>query len=463
MIIRGGYMKKLVRILILVFALALPTFSEVELGLENKIVAEAASIQTLYSSEEEVIIGKKAQIIAPSSYKKPTYSSSNKKVATVSKKGVVTTKKLGTTVIKVKYKNKTKKYTITVVPKKESDIYLSQTMAFGDQKAQIKVLSKKYDTSQIKLKAEKNNLNISKNAYFKGYTKKKCADDSITFYYGSYKIYEYFSVVSDVIITSEAWTEKMYAGEKINISFGEKLENDWFGFDLESALEKGAVILIDGQPYNKDKALTAGIHTITVTIGEQKVEKELTVAYPVAEALKNRDLTGYDGKDKEVLEKVLEIVDKSGIITEGMSEEAKVRAVHDYLIYNARYAVDYKTVKNKENYGAYGILINQSGVCQSYALSFQLIMAALDIPCRYIRGGNHAWNQVMVDGVWYYIDCTWDDPVGGNEQGNTSGHENYDYYLSQELWYDHVQNEVKDMKDIPMYRWERYYFDGEDY
>ena len=39
------------------------------------------------------------------------------------------------------------------------------------------------------------------------------------------------------------------------------------------------------------------------------------------------------------------------------------------------------------------------------------------LECRFVSGtadgGGHAWNQVKVNRKWYYIDCTWDDPVGG--------------------------------------------------
>ena len=39
------------------------------------------------------------------------------------------------------------------------------------------------------------------------------------------------------------------------------------------------------------------------------------------------------------------------------------------------------------------------------------------------NGGGHAWNKVKVDGSWYNIDLTWDDPVSSRPILS------YDYFL----------------------------------
>ena len=50
------------------------------------------------------------------------------------------------------------------------------------------------------------------------------------------------------------------------------------------------------------------------------------------------------------------------------------------------------------------------------------------VNCRIITGiadgEPHAWNIVQVGDVWYNIDCTWDDPIGGGKHSNQ-----YDYFL----------------------------------
>lgn len=138
-----------------------------------------------------------------------------------------------------------------------------------------------------------------------------------------------------------------------------------------------------------------------------------------------------------------------------------MKAIHDYLIYHANYVNngDYESAENWA-YGACGVLLHKEGVCQSYVIAFYMMTTAAGLDCQYVtgkaNGGGHAWNQVKVDGTWYYIDCTWDDPVGG-------GYENYDYYLSTTLWSDHTANKISYLADAGKYMWETYYLTGKGY
>lgn len=82
-----------------------------------------------------------------------------------------------------------------------------------------------------------------------------------------------------------------------------------------------------------------------------------------------------------------------------------IKFVYDYLVDNVKYDYTYSKVS------AYNALIEKKSVCSGYALAFQKIMDALEIPCSYIINYNHAWNSVYLDGKWYNIDVTW----GSNE------------------------------------------------
>ena len=125
-----------------------------------------------------------------------------------------------------------------------------------------------------------------------------------------------------------------------------------------------------------------------------------------------------------VREKVDWIV--ANYITSGMSDREKARVLHDWLIYNAHYYYTYTS------FSADGVLLRGSGVCDSYAKAYCLLLNRVGIEnCRITgnaSGEGHAWNLVRVGGQWYHVDCTWDDP---NDSGSAvvSGYENADYFL----------------------------------
>ena len=100
-------------------------------------------------------------------------------------------------------------------------------------------------------------------------------------------------------------------------------------------------------------------------------------------------------------------VDQIMAAIEGMTDYEKLLYVHDYLILNGEYDLNY------ERYAAYDILVDGIGVCQAYTLAYQLIMDLCGIPCVRATSDemNHTWNVVRIDGKWYQIDVTWDDPV----------------------------------------------------
>lgn len=106
-------------------------------------------------------------------------------------------------------------------------------------------------------------------------------------------------------------------------------------------------------------------------------------------------------------EKVLNLIDDS------MSDLEKVIFIHDYLCIDVEYAYeDYLngTVR-PDAHSLKGALLDKSAVCDGYASAFQYYMLLLDIPCNTIINSDHAWNQVCVNGKWYFVDVTWDDPV----------------------------------------------------
>jgi transglutaminase/protease-like cytokinesis protein 3 len=110
------------------------------------------------------------------------------------------------------------------------------------------------------------------------------------------------------------------------------------------------------------------------------------------------------------------------IIKSSMGEFEKVKAIHDYLLVNVDY--DYQNYLNgtipNVSHTAKGALANRYAVCDGYSYAFQLLCLKVDVSCELVTGTSrnepHAWNQVKIEGKWYNIDVTWDDPVAINDE-----------------------------------------------
>ena len=102
---------------------------------------------------------------------------------------------------------------------------------------------------------------------------------------------------------------------------------------------------------------------------------------------------------------------------DGYTDYEKIKQVHDWMIENVEYDVD---LVADEPYSISGSLTEGKAVCEGYARGFKYILDGLNIPCLLISGTatnsngeteSHAWNYVELEGKWYAVDVTWDDPV----------------------------------------------------
>ena len=86
-------------------------------------------------------------------------------------------------------------------------------------------------------------------------------------------------------------------------------------------------------------------------------------------------------------------------------------------------------------------------VCESYSKAFKVLCDKAGIRCVLVDGTvdgtvdeAHMWNYVQVDGSWYAVDVTWNDPkvVNGKKSGAISGLERETYFLigSETVIYD---------------------------
>ena len=104
----------------------------------------------------------------------------------------------------------------------------------------------------------------------------------------------------------------------------------------------------------------------------------------------------------------------------GMSDVEKVLAVHDYIVANYEYDLTYSI------YDAKTFFEQKRGVCQAYTEALGYIFDELGIEWEIVTSDPmwHAWDMVKLDGKWYHLDATWDDPIN-----DRYGRVYHDYFL----------------------------------
>lgn len=101
------------------------------------------------------------------------------------------------------------------------------------------------------------------------------------------------------------------------------------------------------------------------------------------------------------------------------SEGERALYIHDTLA--AKFDYDTK----EKNYDVYSLFADGRGVCQAYSLAFVALAGEVGLESKIITSDDmdHAWNIVQVDGEWYHVDVTRDDPISDTSPSETVLHQ----------------------------------------
>jgi len=109
------------------------------------------------------------------------------------------------------------------------------------------------------------------------------------------------------------------------------------------------------------------------------------------------------------------------VVKEGMTDVEKALVLHDYLTLNC--AFDYENYLNHErdpqhkipskSLSSYGALVDGMAVDSGYAMAYAELLRNVGIPCYVVSGVEYGntWNLIYVNGNWYHVDVSGDDPV----------------------------------------------------
>lgn len=143
------------------------------------------------------------------------------------------------------------------------------------------------------------------------------------------------------------------------------------------------------------------------------------------------------------------------------SDLQKAMYLNDWLCKNSDYDFTYK------RYNAYNAIVEGSAVCQGQALAYALLTKRAGLECHLVtsKDMDHAWDVLVIDGEYYYVDPTWNNSSGiffdyayflcsrdelyGKDHGtkdwitcginvynNIPGSEKYSHYFWKELYID---------------------------
>ncbi|MDE6775024.1 MAG: hypothetical protein K2J37_01770 [Ruminococcus sp.] len=113
-------------------------------------------------------------------------------------------------------------------------------------------------------------------------------------------------------------------------------------------------------------------------------------------------------QEEYMTQKIAEVLDELNI--DGMDDYNKLKTIYEYIINHVDYAYG---SSDELRYTAYGALADGTAVCQGYAVLLYRMAKEAGISCRFVSGiaggGAHAWNIAEINGIYYYLDSTWDD------------------------------------------------------
>lgn len=129
------------------------------------------------------------------------------------------------------------------------------------------------------------------------------------------------------------------------------------------------------------------------------------------------DPAAYPAQREALEAKVAEVI---GTLTKPEDAWQTELEIHDYVVEHCSYEIKDGDLSYSS---AYGALINGVAACEGYSKAAKLLLDAAGIENGLVSGkaknaengpGPHMWNAVKVNGDFYHLDCTWDDPIGPN-------------------------------------------------
>lgn len=263
------------------------------------------------------------------------------------------------------------------------------------------------------------------------------------------------NIYSDLLSVSERLDQEILKGAESFIIYLKDMDVDEIN-QINASLDG---IFGSGETYQQIGTVGNTYKKVEITI------KKTTNYYAYYAYMNQMQIPESEPKAKKLYEVIRQILNSQ--ISPSMSEYEKELALHDYLVTHCHYSK--VTLQSGENdiYRAYGALVNGDAVCNGYAEALQLLFMCAGIKSRFVTGTadgiDHAWNLVELDGKWYHVDATWDDPLP--DQGGDTLHPYFnvtDEIMAQSHVWNREDYPVADDMDYNYYVKSKTYFKSFD-
>ena len=96
------------------------------------------------------------------------------------------------------------------------------------------------------------------------------------------------------------------------------------------------------------------------------------------------------------------------------SDYEKLKYIHDWIVNKTDYTLNGPVYKSEAD----GPIVYGEALCEGYSKAFMYLAQSLGFDCICVvgtaNGGSHMWNMVKLNGLWYHVDTTFDDPIMSN-------------------------------------------------
>lgn len=155
-------------------------------------------------------------------------------------------------------------------------------------------------------------------------------------------------------------------------------------------------------------------------------------------------------------------IEVTRLLSSGMTDQEKAKVLHDWVIKKVDY--DHDNVNAPKNHCVCSIFLNDTTVCEGFAMGYAKLMNTAGIETTEVDGGNHAWNKAKIGGLYFNIDTCWDDGSGSYDwfmltdkellEKDSSSHKPYNANAFPASVYpmgDLNMNKVVDQADIDLF------------